>query len=581
MKNDLPRQLNAEVPIPAKTTEAWGSDAAAEMLRALDVPYVTLNPGASFKGLHDSLVNHLGNTRPQMLLCLHEESAVAIAHGYAKASGRMMAATVHSNVGLMHASMAVFNAWCDRVPLMLLGATGPMDSAQRRPWIDWIHTCSDQGSLIRDFTKWDNQPASVPAIYEAMLRASQISNTAPCGPVYINLDVSLQERKIGTLPPIPDISRFQTPKAAAPGPELLKQAAALLSAAKRPVILAGRASRAMEAWNRRIALAEKLQAYVLTDARTGSSFPSVHELHPTATAGMRPGKAAAQMLRDADVILSLDWVDLGGLLKQVFGDAPVPAKIISASCDVYNHRAWSMEHHVLPPVDVQLLCDPDAAVGALLGAVRARTERAPRPVEDALKRPQGDQLLIYDIAEAFNKATEGLDVSLTRTPIGWNPAYRRYKHPLDFMGGDGGGGLGAGPATTIGNALALKDTGRITAGILGDGDFLMGATSVWTAARYGIPCLMVISNNLGYYNDEMHQGNVARTRARPVENKWIGQKLVGPEVDLALMARSQGAVGIGPVKDAKELAAAIDKGLDAVRQGKVCVVDVHVAPGYE
>ncbi len=108
----------------------WGSDAVALMLRELDLPYVALNPGASYRGLHDSLVNLLGNRQPQMLLCLHEEHAVAIAHGYAKVTGRPMGAIVHSNVGLMHATMAIFDAWCDRVPVFVLGATGPVDAAQ-------------------------------------------------------------------------------------------------------------------------------------------------------------------------------------------------------------------------------------------------------------------------------------------------------------------------------------------------------------------------------------------------------------------------------------------------------------------
>jgi thiamine pyrophosphate-dependent acetolactate synthase large subunit-like protein len=516
-----------------------------------------------------------------MLLCLHEESAVAIAHGYAKASGRMMAATVHSNVGLMHASMAVFNAWCDRVPLMLLGATGPMDAARRRPWIDWIHTCSDQGSLIRDFTKWDNQPASVPSAYEALLRAAQIANTAPCGPVYINLDQTLQETKVGALPPLPDVARYSAPVSAAPAPELVTKAAALLSSAKRPVILAGRVARSMESWKQRIALAEKLQAYVLTDMRSGSAFPTDHELHPTAPAPMRPTPATVKMLREADVILALDWVDLGGLLKQVYQDEPVSARIINASCDQYSHRAWSMEHQVLPPVDMQLMCEPEPAVSALLDTVKARSERAPRPEETPARRPETEEISIYDVAQAFNKATAGLEVCVGRVPIGWNSRYRQFRHPLDFLGSDGGGGLGAGPATTIGAALALKGTGRVMTSLLGDGDFLMGATSLWTAARYQIPCLMVICNNRGYYNDEVHQANVARTRGRPIENKWIGQKLIEPDVDLAMMARSQGATGIGPVTRANELGPAMEQGLQAVRDGKPCVVDVRVAPGYE
>ncbi len=167
------------------------------------MPYIALNPGASYRGFHDSIVNYLGNEQPQMLLCLHEESAVAIAHGYAKVTGKAMAVAVHSNVGLMHATMAVFNAWCDRMPVLMFGATGPVDASKRRPWIDWIHTAADQGALIRGYTKWDDQPASPAAAREAVLRANWIANTAPCGPTYVNLDVGMQEAKLDE--PVPPI----------------------------------------------------------------------------------------------------------------------------------------------------------------------------------------------------------------------------------------------------------------------------------------------------------------------------------------------------------------------------------------
>src|SRR5438477_9714322 len=243
-KENLSPTVRAEAPVAGlEQKEIWGSDAIAAVLRTLDIPFLALNPGASYRGLHDSIVNYLGNTRPQMLLCLHEESAVAIAQGYAKTSGRMMGAVVHSNVGLMHASMAIFNAWCDRMPVLVLGATGPWDAAKRRPWIDWIHTASDQGALVRDYTKWDNQPASVPAAYEALLRAAQMANTPPRGPTYINLDAALQESKIAALPPLPDVSRFAPPDPVVPGKEVVEKAAKLLSAAKNPAILMGRVSR--------------------------------------------------------------------------------------------------------------------------------------------------------------------------------------------------------------------------------------------------------------------------------------------------------------------------------------------------
>lgn len=581
-KNDLPRELALELPTHEGTpTETWGSDAIAAMLKALDIPYITLNPGASYKGFHDSLVNYLGNANPKMMVCLHEESAVAIAHGFAKASGKMMAVALHSNVGLLHASMAIFNAWCARVPILMLGATGPMDADQRRPWIEWIHTCADQGALVRDYVKWDNQPSSVPAAYEALLRASQIAQTAPQGPVYINLDVGLQEQKLGALPPLPDVKRYAPPAPAAPSADALREAAALLSNAKRPLILAGRTSLSIEDWNRRVAFAEKLNAYVLTDPRVGASFPTDHRLHPAAPVPMRPSAAAIQLIKEADVILSLDWVDLGGLFKQATGQATVSAKVINASCDVYSHRATTMEYQILPPADVALLCEPDVAVAMLLDLVKARPEAAPAPKEAPIKRPETKEIAIYDIAQAFNKATEGLEVCLARHPIGWNSRYRHFRHPLDYLGGDGGGGLGAGPGTTAGAALALKGTSRIVAAVLGDGDFLMGVTAIWTAVRYEMPCLMIISNNRGYYNDEVHQSNVAKTRARPVENKWIGQRIIGPDVDLAAMGRAQGAIGIGPIIDVKDLQPAIEQGLKHVREGKVCVIDVHVAPGYE
>src|SRR5579862_1682115 len=212
-------------PKPAGVNAAgFGSDVAADALRALDIPYIALNPGASYRGFHDSIVNYLGNERPQMLLCLHEESAVAIAHGWAKVTGKAMAAAVHSNVGLMHATMAIFNAWCDRMPMVILGATGPVDAVNRRPWIDWIHTARDQGALIRGYTKWDDQPASPVAAREAILRAGWIARTAPRGPVYINLDATVQEETIPEMPALPQMERYAPPPAPAPAAEVVRQA---------------------------------------------------------------------------------------------------------------------------------------------------------------------------------------------------------------------------------------------------------------------------------------------------------------------------------------------------------------------
>jgi thiamine pyrophosphate-dependent acetolactate synthase large subunit-like protein len=563
----------------APSPRRWGSDAIAEVLRELELPYLALNPGASYRGLHDSLVNHLGNRAPQMLLCLHEENAVSIAQGYAKASDRMMGAVLHSNVGLMHGSMGIFNAWCDRIPMLVLGATGPWDAARRRPWIDWLHTASDQGALVRDFTKWDNQPGSVAAAQEALLRAAQIAMTAPRGPTYINLDAALQEAGLPEPLALPDVKRFRPAAPVAPSAEALQEAVALLEGAVRPVILMGRASRRQDEWDARIALAERLQAAVLTDLKGPAAFPTDHPLH-AAVPGHFLNAQAAQVLREADVVLSLDWTDLAGTLKQAWGTAPVAARVINVSPDAHVHRGWSHDYQALPPADVYLLCEPGAAVPPLLQAL-AQTEREPRIFPLYAQAAATDRLTLQALAHALNEATADQPVCLTRLPLGWNGAWRHFREPLDYIGLEGGGGVGAGPGLAIGAALALRDTGRTCIAVLGDGDFLMGNTALWTAAHYRIPCLFLVANNRSFFNDELHQERVARERERPVENRWIGQRIDEPDIDLAAMARSMGVTAIGPVARLEDLMPAIREGLAAVQRGEVCLVDVRVPGGYD
>ncbi|MBL8379390.1 MAG: thiamine pyrophosphate-binding protein [Burkholderiales bacterium] len=556
----------------------WGSDVIAATLRALDIPYVAVNPGASFRGLHDSLVNHLGNQAPEMLLTLHEEVAVAIAHGYAKAGGGMLGVVLHSNVGLMHASMAVFNAWCDRVPLLMLGATGPWDAQRRRPWIDWIHTVADQGALVRDFTKWDNQPGSVPAAVEALLRATQIANTAPRGPVYVNLDAALQEQKLETVPALPDAARFAAPAAPPPDATLVARAAALLDAAKAPVILAGRMSRNPDDWARRVALAEKLQARVITDLKTGATFPTAHPQHVGAP-GTFMGAPASSALAQADCVLMLDWVDPGGAFKQA-GGVPAGAKVINATLDSHLHRGWSMDSGSLAPADVYLSCEPDAAVAALLEAVAARPA-ATWPLREPLPASDDDVVSIRAVADALARESRPEEICLVRLPLGWNGRYRDFAHPLDYLGSDGGGGVGAGPGNVVGAALALRGSGRVAVGLIGDGDFLMAPTAVWSAAHYGIGMLLVVCNNRSFFNDELHQERVAKERSRPVENKWIGQRIDEPAIDIAQLARSLGGEGFGPITRAGDLGPALRAALDLARKGRACVVDARVAPGYD
>jgi thiamine pyrophosphate-dependent acetolactate synthase large subunit-like protein len=574
---DEPRDVDSKM--------AWGSDVAAQVLRRLEIPYIALNPGASYRGFHDSLVNHLGNHMPEIVMCLHEEQAVAIAQGYAKATGKPMAVALHSNVGLMHGSMAIYNAWCDRQPMLIFGATGPVDAALRRPWIDWIHTSQDQGALIRNFIKWDDQPGSIAALPESILRAWQQTATAPHGPVYVCLDAAIQEQAVTDDVRIPEPRRYAPAPASRPAADALAQAVALLERAERPLILFGRGRRTQEAWDRRVALAERLGARMLSDLRAGAMVPTDHALHvgEPFTQLSKPGKDA---LREADVVLSLGSIDLGGLLRQAWGRADIPAKVIHAGEDIHLHNGWGKEHMELPPIDVHLLGDADAAVADLLAALRVEPKRAAAPVSGAktqAARAQvkaGDALNLDLVALALAEAVGDQPVSFPCLPRGWSSLLWPHRHPLEYLGKDGGGGVGSGPGITIGAALALKDSGRLTVGVLGDGDCLMSMNALWTAARYSIPALFIIANNRSYYNDELHQEGVARHRGRSPVNRWIGQSLDHPAPDIAKLAEAQGVTGIGPVKRVAELQDAIRRGVECVRAGRPCLIDVHIDPGH-
>jgi thiamine pyrophosphate-dependent acetolactate synthase large subunit-like protein len=576
-QNADPAVAGLERPTPAgANAPGFGSDVIADALRLLDIPYIALTPGASYRGLHDSIVNYLGNSKPQMLLCLHEEAAVAIAQGYAKVTGKAMVTAVHSNVGLMHASMAVFNAWCDRMPVVVLGATGPVDAAKRRPWIDWIHTARDQGALIREYTKWDDQPASPAAAREAILRGTWIANTVPQGPVYINFDAELQESKVSEPLPSIDPARYMPQVATTAPAEMIKQAAAMLKGAKQVLILAGRASRSEEVWNARVALAEALGARVVTDLKIGATFPTDHPLYAGAPRAISP--ESVEGLKNVDVILSLDWVDLAGALRS-YGPSP-SVKVIQVSLDHRIHNGWSMDHQALPPVDLLLSADPDLVVPELVKEVgkSAKPHAVPSARTKTEKEPAG--FTNENIARSLKKVLGNRPVTYTHLPLSWDDSWVRFKHPLDYIGSDGGGGVGGGPGISVGAALALKGTGRLPIAICGDGDFLMGVTAVWTAVHYKIPLLFVLANNRSFYNDELHQERMARARNRPVENKWIGQRMSEPEVDLAAMGRAQGAVGFGPVTKPGDLVSILEKAIAEVDAGKVAVVDVRVEPGY-
>lgn len=565
---------------PSPEKLEWGSDAVAWTLRSLPIDFIALNPGASYRGLHDSLVNVLEDTAPEMLVCLHEEHAVAMAHGYAKVTGRPMAVALHSNVGLMHGSMAIYNAWCDRAPMLILGATGPVDANLRRPWIDWIHTSQDQAALIRPFIKWDNQPASVEAAMESILRGWQATIRRPQGPVYICLDVSLQEKALDKPLPLPDPSRFAPGEPPVPSAGKLDTAAQMIRAARNPVILAGRVSRDSADWAKRVKLAERLGATVMTDLKIAAAFPTDHPLHPLPPA-FRLDSAAVHLISEADLIISLDWLDLGGTLYTVWPDGKPLAKIIHASLDDYGMNGWAMNHQRMAPVDLALDGTAESAVDGLLerlesakGVITQSTHpRPPLP-------PQTGAFDLLALATTLASTLENRDVSYLRLPLGWPSSTSTFRHPLDYLGYDGGAGIGSGPGMVIGSALALRDSSRLPVAVLGDGDLMMGANALWTAARHGIPVLIIVANNRAYYNDVAHQETVAINRSRDVENKWVGQRLDDPAIDLASIARAQGFQAEGPIFDEESFRTALKKAITAVENGQPALLDVVVKAGY-
>ncbi|MBI1201054.1 MAG: thiamine pyrophosphate-binding protein [Rhodopseudomonas sp.] len=576
----------------------WNSDTIAELLRDIGLDYVAICPGSSFRGLHESLVNRLGNVRPEMLLCLHEEHAVAIAHGFARVTGKPMGVVVHCNVGLMHAAMAVYNAWCDRMPVMVLGGIGPVDSVRRRTPIDWLHSVSDQAALVRNYVKWDDQPLSAKAAVESILRGHQMACTAPKAPVYITLDQRLQEDSLAHAKDIkPKASRFVAPPSPAADPALVESAARLLLNARSPVILAGRVSRDETAWAERVKLAEMLGARVLTDLKVAGAFPTDHPLHgPDPAIAFTPDDGVA-IMRDADVILSLDWWDQATLFKQAWGEADVPAKVIRCSIDTFIHRGWTRDHMGLTAVDLDILAEPDRVVPLLLQALErdsdyrfrkaagARlkacqdTHKPPKPFPPVQGGP--DAIGLWDIGIALGEALGDKPYCLMRAPLGWHVSSLPIHHPLEYLGADGAAGIGGAPGMSVGSALALRDSGRLPVAVFGDGDYLMGVSALWTAARHRIPMLIVIANNNGYYIDEQHQVTTSLARDRATETASVGQRIADPEVDILAMAKAQGFGGAGPIERRGDFVKALSDGIAAVEAGGCYLVDVRIRPDYE
>ncbi len=574
----------------------WGSDAVAETIRSIGVDYIALVPGASFRGFHDSIVNYLGNAEPQMVVCLHEEHCVAIADGYAKVTDRPMAVALHSNVGLMHASMAIFNAWCERNPMLIFGATGPLDAHIRRPWIEWIHTSSNQASIIRDYIKWDDTPGSAQAAVESVLRAWQITQTPPHGPVYVCLDVGMQEAEIEGEIHFPPAERYAPAREVAATDDDIDRIIDAFESAEMPVIMMGRVGCDPAEWDNRIALVEALDAVAVSSLHKRAAFPTTHANHKLPISPERPGEAHTELMKKADVILDLDWLDLGGYLRLCSGDSqsqkPISSTIIKVSMDSTIAGGWSADYQALQAADVNVLARPDTVVKQLLKRIAERKVTASRAAVAALPHwtnsvkqpeasPAGEPMSLIELAWTVNEFCEGSrDVTLTRLPLGYPGGFCRFENPLAYLGKDAGGAVGSGPGHAVGAALALKDSGRLPVAVMGDGDFLMGVNAFWTASHMELPLMVVVANNRSYFNDEAHQERVAVIRDRPPQNKWVGQRLDQPPVDIIALAVAQGFEGNEPITDADQLLAEMERGEKVVKAGGRYIIDAR-RTGYE
>lgn len=506
-----------------------------------------------------------------------------------------MAVGLHANVGLMHATMAIYNAFCDRVPMLILGATGPLDASKRRPWIDWLHTATDQAALIRQFIKFDDQPHSPNAAIASLVQATAATSAKPTAPVYVCLDLSLQENEVDpkTLH-FPETKRYMDVHPPGPSSGDVSELLSLLNQSKRPLFLFGRMNSDKTSWEKRVQLVEKLGAKVVTDIKQTCSFPTEHKLHAAPPSVFIPPETS-ELLRSADLIVSWDWVDLGGALQASHNAGEEPkGKVVHISLDSALHNGWSKDHYSLPPADLMIRADPDRTMSALISANDGKSSAASEwgsdssVAEEMNAVPDGtgsESIFMTDLAHALYSAVPPDQICLVRVPLGWKGADLRAPNPLAFMGMDGGAGIGSGPGQVVGSALALREisSSLVPVAVLGDGDFSMGSSALWTAARYRLPLLVIVSNNGSYFNDEVHQERVAKRRGRPVENKWIGMRLDDPAPDVHKMAEGLGCTVVSDrqVKKASELQSVLQKALKAVKDGKPVVVDVQVLPeGY-
>jgi len=568
----------------------YGSDLMVDLLLENGIEHVALNPGASFRGLHDSLVQRAD--APEMILCTHEKVAVNVAHGYTKATGRPMGAILHNVVGLLQGSMGLFYAYTDRAPILVLGGAGPMDTHHRRPEIDWKHTANVQGNAIRDFVKWDDQPASTNALAESFHRARRIAVTEPAGPTYVALDADLQEQPLPEEPERPAPERLAPATPIAPDPRALDTVARWLVSAERPVLLCGYAGRDPEAFHLIPELADLVGAGIV-DTGVRLNAPNRHPFNVT-------GSAA---LEEADLVVALDMKDVSKWTRAADTIARVSrrrladgARLVDIGFGDLHANSWIHHHGPLEEFDLSILADTRVALPLLVERCRDLIAEGEEPASEpwrkrlvelhdatlagwlrtaesrADERPIAPPRLVASVWEAIRDH----DWVLTAGTADWaNRLWdfdRPYRHP--------GGSLGTATqiGISLGVALAHRDTDRLVVDIQPDGDLMYDPGALWTAAAHRLPLLVVMFNNRAYYNDWNHQIDVANDRQRSLERVDLGVGIIEPAADFAAMARSVGWQAWGPITDPDEIVGAVRAAAaDVLEHRRPALVDVVCA----
>jgi acetolactate synthase-1/2/3 large subunit len=582
-------------PANSYAEKRWQSDVIVDLIKQFGFPYIALNPGASYRGLHDSLVNYGGNN-PPMLLCQHEKIAVQIAHGYAKATGKPMVAIVHDVVGLLHATMGIYYAYVDRAPIFVIGATGPIDESRRRPFIDWIHTANVQGEQVRHYVKWDYQPGSIEGVPDSFARAYGAMMTEPQGPVYMCYDALLQEQPLTAEIALPSFGDAKAPVPMAADPAALARIADRLLAARFPVLLAEYVGRTAHGFDNLVALAETVGAAVY-DVNARLNFPNRHKLNLSMEKSVFGG---------ADLILSLDTRDWEKPTHRIDRTKRRTVPLYPADCEMIEIgfgdiglSKWSMDYTRMPDCSLRVLGDTATAIPELTRLCRERIARtgglaeriAERTAEiarrhDALFAARAAQsredwdaspIALPRLAHEVWDVIKDEDWVLTASTLqDWTLKLWDFDKPYRHAGRALGTGTQIG--VSLGVALAHRGSGRLVVDIQPDGDLMFDAGALWTAAKNNIAFLIVMYNNRAYYNDWEHQIRVAEHRGTPVERAHIGQDIVGPEPDFATLARSCGWYAEGPIDQPQDIAAALRRAIAKVKAGQPALVDTILQP---